>query len=233
MASAVRIVLVDDHPLMLEATKLAIEVAWPGADVRCAASLEEAYRNMAAGWLPQLALIDLGMPGHTGLGALHAFRQSMPEVPVVVFSGLESREHTLMAIDCGAMGFIPKKLDRREVLAAIHTVMRGEIFVPRILFRTEAPSAPLQDAMVPVSNQAAPAADALRTRIAGLTERQREVMELMLQGLANKVIARRLGIVEGTVKTHIGNVLEAMGASNRLQAVLAASAAGIRVALHG
>jgi len=236
MVPSARIILIDDHPFILDALKLAIEIAWPGAEVRCTDSLNAAYGVMEAGWVPHLAMLDLGLPGlpgHSELDALISFRQRAPEVPVVVFSGLESREHTLMAIDSGAMGFIPKKLARREVLAAIQTVMRGELYVPRILFQeAHLPAVPAESA-ASSAVAVAPVSAAMQARLAGLTQRQREVMDLMLQGLANKVIARRLDITEGTVKNHISHVLDAMGVSNRLQAVLAASAAGLRVALNG
>lgn len=229
-AEPARIILIDDHPFILDALKLTIEVSWPGAEVRCAESLEEACTVMDGGWTPRLAMLDLGLPGYAELEALHAFRSRAPEVPVVVFSGLESREHTLMAIDSGAMGFIPKKLGRSEVIAALQTVMRGELFVPRMLFQGE--RAPARAPEPTGAGTSVSAVDPLTVRIGGLTDRQREVMGLMLQGLANKVIARRLEITEGTVKNHISHVLEAMGVSNRVQAVLAASAAGLKVTQH-
>ena len=229
-AEPARIILIDDHPFILDALKLTIKVSWPGAEVRCAESLEEACTVMDGGWTPRLAMLDLGLPGYAELEALHAFRSRAPEVPVVVFSGLESREHTLMAIDSGAMGFIPKKLGRSEVIAALQTVMRGELFVPRMLFQGE--SAPARAPEPAGAGLSVSAVDPLAVRIGDLTDRQREVMGLMLQGLANKVIARRLEITEGTVKNHISHVLEAMGVSNRVQAVLAASAAGLKVTQH-
>ena len=229
-AEPARIILIDDHPFILDALKLTIKVSWPGAEVRCAESLEEACTVMDGGWTPRLAMLDLGLPGYAELEALHAFRSRAPEVPVVVFSGLESREHTLMAIDSGAMGFIPKKLGRSEVIAALQTVMRGELFVPRMLFQGE--SAPARAPELAGAGLSVSAVDPLAVRIGDLTDRQREVMGLMLQGLANKVIARRLEITEGTVKNHISHVLEAMGVSNRVQAVLAASAAGLKVTQH-
>lgn len=231
-AEPARIILIDDHPFILDALKLTIKVSWPGAEVKCAESLEQACGLMEGGWSPRLAMLDLGLPGYAELEALHAFRNRAPEVPVVVFSGLESREHTLMAIDSGAMGFIPKKLGRSEVISALQTVMRGELFVPRMLFQGESAPARLQEPVGVGASGAASAGAPLSARIDDLTERQREVMGLMLQGLANKVIARRLEITEGTVKNHISHVLEAMGVTNRVQAVLAASAAGLRVARH-
>ncbi len=242
-AEPARIILIDDHPFILDALKLTITVSWPGAEVKCAESLEEACSLMEDGWSPRLAMLDLGLPGYAELEALHAFRSRAPEVPVVVFSGLESREHTLMAIDSGAMGFIPKKLGRSEVIAALQTVMRGELYVPRLLFQGDGAPARTQEGgltgaqwgargeAINGAGAAAPA-EPMSARLDGLTERQREVMGLMLQGLANKVIARRLDITEGTVKNHISHVLEAMGVTNRVQAVLAASAAGLRVARH-
>ncbi len=236
MVQPARIILVDDHPFILDAAKLAIEIAWPGAEVRGTGSLVAAFALIEGGWTPSLAMIDLGMPGHVGLDALLSFRQQVPDVPVVVFSGLESREHVFMAIENGAMGFIPKKLGKSDVLAAIQKVMRGEIYVPRILFQ---PGSPLrQEELRREAGPAAPAtySDAecakVREMVALLTPRQREVLDLMLQGFANKVIARRLDIAEGTVKNYVSHVLDALGVATRVQAVLKASAAAIRVSLH-
>ena len=235
MADTARIILIDDHPFILDALKLAIEIAWPGAQVECTNSLQAAYVVMEQGWSPTLAMLDLGLPGYAELDALHAFRQRAPKVPVVVFSGLESREQTLAAIDNGAMGFIPKRLGRSEVLSAIQTVMRGELFLPRMLFHSGAESPAAEEAgsaAADIAQASASNAAAMHARLAGLTVRQREIMYLMLQGLSNKVIAERIGVIEGTVKNHISNVFEAMGVSSRVQAVLAASAAGLRMPLH-
>ncbi len=210
-----RILVVDDHPLMAEALTLAVMTLEGGASVECASDLAGAFAKVEAA---DLCLLDLGLPGCAGMQALELMREKAPTLPVVVISGTNDRESILAALDLGAMGFIPKTAPRDVLLGAVRLVASGGVYIP-----VEAVSA---QAAGPVTHK--PAAQAKPADL-GLSERQAEVLSELLKGLPNKLIARKLGISENTTKVHVSAVLRALGVSTRTQALIAASRLGLRL----
>jgi len=213
-----KILVTDDHPIMREALKIALGSMLPDGEIICAGTLDEAVR-LARAHEPSLAILDLGLPGQSGIGSLTSFRQQVPEVPVVVFSAMDDRATVLSALDAGAMGFIPKTVPSDVLMSALRIVFAGAIYVP--------PEA-LDGAQAPAADRPAPPRS---EDFGALTPRQREVMNLLLQGHSNKRICRQLSIAENTVKVHVSAVLRALNAENRTQAVLAASRLGVRMPL--
>lgn len=213
-----RVLVVDDHPLMAEALALAMRTLDHATEVESAASLAEALERAAHSSF-DLCLLDLGLPGCSGLDALARMRESLPALPVVVVSGSEDTASVLEALDLGAMGYIPKTSPREVLLGAVRLVASGGIYVPVEALRTReaAPTA------------AAGAAGAGTAGNLGLTSRQREVLDLLLKGLPNKLIARKLEISENTAKIHVSAVLHALGVATRTQALIAASRLGLRL----
>lgn len=220
-----RVLVVDDHPLMANAVKLALYGMDKSAGVEIADDLAPAVR--LARQLPgfDLCLLDLGLPEADGIEALLTFRAACPELPVVVLSGHDDRASILAALDAGAMGYIPKSSPVPVMINAIRLVMSGAVYVPPEALRARAgadddpQSAPAHhdDSAATVSAQL------------GLSTRQTEVLELLLKGLPNKLIARRLEISDNTVKIHVSSVLRALGVSSRTQALLAAHKLGLRL----
>lgn len=209
-----KILLTDDHWIMLDAMKLALTAIAPGSEVRTATRLEDAI-SLGVAESFDYAILDLGLPGTAGISALTRFREALPDVPVVVFSGTSNRATVLAALDAGAMGFIPKTAPHDVLLSALHLVFSGSIYIPQeVLDGEELPTAPRSDAI-----------EALK-----LTPRQNEVMQMLLMGLSNKRICRALGITESTVKIHVTAVLRALRATTRTQAVINAARLGIRIA---
>jgi DNA-binding NarL/FixJ family response regulator len=209
-----KILLTDDHWIMLDAMKSALTAIAPGSEVRTATRLEDAIRLGGAESF-DYAILDLGLPGTSGISALTQFREALPDVPVVVFSGTSNRATVLAALDAGAMGFIPKTAPHDVLLSALHLVFSGSIYIPQeVLNGEELPAAPRSEAI-----------EALK-----LTPRQSEVMHMLLMGLSNKRICRALGITESTVKIHVTAVLRALRATTRTQAVINAARLGIRIA---
>jgi DNA-binding NarL/FixJ family response regulator len=213
-----KILVTDDHPIMREALKIALASMLPDGEIICAGTLDEAV-SLARAHEPSLAILDLGLPGQSGIGSLTSFREQVPEVPVVVFSALDDRATVLSALDAGAMGFIPKTVPSDVLMSALRIVFAGAIYVP--------PEA-LDGGSAPTADRPAPPGP---EEFAALTPRQREVMQLLLQGHSNKRICRQLSIAENTVKVHVSAVLRALNAENRTQAVLAASRLGLRMPL--
>jgi DNA-binding NarL/FixJ family response regulator len=214
-----RILVVDDHPLMAEALEVAMRALDRATDVETVGNLRAAIaRAEQAGF--DLCLLDLGLPDCSGLEALEKMRASLPALPVVVVSGSDDTRSVLRALDLGAMGYIPKTSPRDVLLGAVRLVASGGIYVPMEALRAREAGEP------------APASTAAASRTAadlGLSARQWEVLGLLLKGLPNKLIARKLDISENTTKIHVSAVLRALGVSSRTQALLAANRAGLRL----
>ena len=213
-----KILVVDDHPLIREAMKLVLQQLDADIEVleagNCADALAAADQHPDLG----LILLDIQLPCMSGLDALGSFRERHPAIPVVVLSGSESRHDVMRAIDGGAMGFIPKSQPSRVMINALRLVLAGGVYLPaEILSQQAAPAA-------------APAVGAVHAPAdLGLTGRQSEVLALLIQGKPNKIICRELSLAEGTVKIHVTAILRALGVANRTQAVIAVSRLGLKL----
>lgn len=213
-----KVLVVDDHPLIRAAvrhvlTQLEADVEVHEAqDCTAALALVEMHPDLT------LVLLDLHLPGMGGMDALTILREHYPEIPAVVLSSADDRESVLQALDRGAMGFIPKSSPNAVMVSALRLVLSGGVYLPPEVLA--APVAQAADTSV---------ASAPRPGTLGLTERQTQVLALMVQGKPNKLICRELGLAERTVKVHITAILKALKVSNRTQAVLAAGRLGIRL----
>ena len=216
-----KILVVDDHPLIREALKQVLGALNSDIQVLEAESASQALEISEAHPDLHLILLDLGLPGEDGLEALPLLRERSPQVPVVVFSANDLPEVVRRAIDAGAMGFIPKSSSNTLLINALRFVLAGGVYLPvEVLRQPSAGAFPL-----PV---AAPGG-ATGLRDLGLTQRQAQVLALLVQGKSNKLICRELDLAEGTVKVHVAAVLKALGVSNRTQAVLTVSRLGIKL----
>jgi len=214
------ILVVDDHPLIREALREVLKAL--GQDISlleaadCATGLEMADAN------PDLALVllDLSLPGKSGFEALAEFREHHPGLPVVVLSASEQPETVTRALDEGAMGFIPKTSSSQVLVNALRLVLSGGVYLPaEVLRHPEGGSA----------QPFVPPAGGTNPRDLGLTERQSQVLALLVQGKPNKLICRDLNLAEGTVKIHVTAILKALGVANRTQAVIAVGRLGLRL----
>lgn len=164
-----------------------------------------------------LVLLDLGLPDKPGLEALSDLKHAHPDLPVVVLSGQEDRETVLDAIKRGAMGFIPKSSEDPQLLwHALKMAVSGSVTVP--ISMTGHAITQHQ-----VTDQAAP----MQARDLGLTPRQLEVLRLLVQGLPNKSIARRMDIAETTARGYVSELLAAFRVTNRTQLVLDVAKRGL------
>jgi len=204
-----RILVVDDHPLMAEALGTAMRTLDRATQVETAGNLKSAIAQ-ATETSFDLCLLDLGLPDCSGLEALERMRA----LPVVVVSGSDDLSYVLKALDLGAMGYIPKTSPRDVLLGAVRLVASGGIYVP---------------VQALTAREAAVAAPAAPQPDLGMSARQREVLDLLLKGLPNKLIARKLDISENTAKIHVSAVLRALGVASRTQALIAASRLGLRL----
>ena len=218
-----KILVVDDHPLICEALRQVLQALDRQLELleasTCAEALELTRRNQDI----SLILLDLALPGVDGFEALRQLREEFPSMPVVVLSASEQPETVLRAIDGGAMGFIPKTSSSRLLIGALRLVLSGGVYLPPEVLRR-------QEAIAPAAPPFAGTAAQLRSpREIGLTERQSQVLALVVQGKSNKLICRDLDLAEGTVKIHVTAILKALGVANRTQAVIAVSKLGMKL----
>ncbi|HXR92167.1 MAG TPA: response regulator transcription factor [Steroidobacteraceae bacterium] len=213
-----KVLVIDDHPLVQEGVAAALEALGHDVDVIAAADSEQGLAAAAANPDIDLVLLDLALPGMSGLGVISALHQRLPSLPVVVLSALEDPENIRNAISAGAMGFVPKSAQTRVLIEALQQVLEGNVSVPSTL--GSAPN-------LATGGAAAGAGTGSEPDVALLTLRQLEVLSRLCQGKTNKQIATELGLSEKTVKAHVTAIFKVLGVVNRTQAVLVARRIGM------
>jgi DNA-binding NarL/FixJ family response regulator len=158
------------------------------------------------------------MPGTQGHQHVAKLRADAPALPVIVLSGSEDVDLMRSLIDLGVLGFIPKAYSPEVMLSAIRLVLAGGIYIPPLLLANAQAQGWQPEPVHAPSADAGRSIDGLRSL---LTERQIDVMRLLSQGKPNKLIARDLGISEGTVKIHLAAIFRALNVRNRVEAVVA------------
>src|SRR5688572_17175963 len=202
-----RALVIDDHPLVHEIMPAMLRRALGDVSVASEGTLEAGLSRAGGSVPPDLVLLDLGLPGCHGLDALSRFRREFPKLPLVVLSGSCDRDSILAALDAGAVGFIPKTSKPDVMIAALKVVAAGGTYVPPEAL--EGPDA--------------------KSRGLGLTDRQHDVLRLILKGYNNERIAVELAIAPNTVKQHAHAVFSALGVSSRAEAMVAAARRGLTV----
>lgn len=200
------VLIVDDHPLFREGLKTLLTALEPGVRICGVGSVAEAVALPPAD-APDLVLLDMNLPGVSRLDALRQVKAAHEQASVVVVSGDEDPLLIRSAVDAGAAGYIPKSTDASLTIQALRLVLANGIYLPRA-------------ALTATGAVAAPASPS--SRAGGAPEfsgRQLAVLKCLLQGKANKVIARELSIAEGTVKAHLWSIYQALGVNSRAQAM--------------
>jgi DNA-binding NarL/FixJ family response regulator len=219
--SVVKILVVDDHALIREALRGVLKELKRDATLLEASSCGQAMEIVAANADLALVLLDLNLPDRDGFSVLAELGERYPALSVVVLSGQQDRESVVKALDLGALGFIPKSGQRDVMVGALQLVFAGGIYIPPEILARDKPSA-----AEPGETGAAPSRSKASPSDLGLTERQIEVLALMMQGKPNKAICRILNLAEPTVKNHVTAILKALDVSNRTEAVIAVGELG-------
>jgi DNA-binding NarL/FixJ family response regulator len=219
---AMKVLVVDDHPLIREALRGVFHDLKDGVSLFEASDSRQAMQLVAEHNDLELVLLDINLPDRDGFSVLTELREQHPGIAVVVLSGAQDRSSVTKALDLGAVGFIPKTGQREVMLSALQLIIAGGIYIPpEILAREEAPQAPLSATATRLGLQSkAEPADL------GLTERQVDVLALMMQGKSNKAICRVLDLAEPTVKNHVTAIFKALKVINRTEAAIAARELG-------
>jgi DNA-binding NarL/FixJ family response regulator len=215
-----KILIVDDHALIRDGLQGVLKKLKRGATVLEAADCRQAMAAVEGNPDIELILLDLSLPDRDGFSVLTELRERYPAIAVVVLSGTQDSATVTKALELGAAGFIPKGTRREVMLGAFQLVFDGSVYVPpQILTQQGDTSQPAPAALRDNRSIITPAE-------AGLSERQFDVLALMMQGKSNKVICRILNLAEPTVKNHVTAILRALKVSNRTEAVIAVTELG-------
>ncbi len=204
----IRVVIADDHAVVRTGLAQLVGTFDEVELVGAAANGEEAVA-LSGERAPNVVLMDLEMPVLDGIEATRRIRAAHPDVAVVVLTSFSDRDRILAALDAGAAGYLLKDAEPAELAKAIEAAARGD--------------APLD----PKAARALLSARRAPSEAEALSEREREVLEMVAEGLPNKLIAARLAISEKTVKAHLTNVFRTIGVTDRTQAALWAERNGL------
>ncbi|MGP4016902.1 response regulator [Saccharopolyspora sp. 5N708] len=212
-----RVVLADDEAMVRAGVRAIlgadadIEVVGEAANGRDAVELVRRHR-------PSVALLDIRMPGLDGLAAADEIRRVAPETAVLIMTTFDEDAYVAQALHGGASGFLLKTGDPRELLLGVRAAAEGGAYLsPPVARRV------IKEFGGPRLRQEI----AAREHVDALSEREREVLALVGAGLSNAEIARRLHVVEGTVKAYVSAILNRLGVKNRVQAAILAYEAGL------
>lgn len=213
------IVLADDHALVRDGLAPFLERVGPGTRVIEAASAAEAMEKARAAAELGLVVLDLNMPGMDGLKGLAAMRAEFPAVPVVILSGSTNPADARRSMEQGAAGYVPKTMRGDSIVGVLRLILSGEKYVPPLLLEEEA-----HGLHAATPSHGHPRAD---SPVSILTPREVDILDMIVDGAPNKVIARALDLQEVTVKAHLRNMFRKLGVSNRTEAARVAIVAGM------
>jgi DNA-binding NarL/FixJ family response regulator len=216
-----KILLLDDHALIREALRGVIRELNEQALIAEASDARQAMALIAENPDLNLILLDLNLPDRNGFELLTELRERHPAISVVVLSAFNDRTNVMKALDLGALGFVPKSSSREVMLNALRLIFAGGMYIPPDILSRERTSATDTASSLRAPDAQRPSASDL-----GLTDRQLDVMALMMQGKSNKAICRLLNLAEPTVKNHVTAILKSLKVSNRTEAVIAVAEMG-------
>ncbi len=207
-----KILVVDDHLVMLEGLSALLRQEGPQTVIVQASSAAEALAAVEQHADLDIVVLDLLMPGTSGLSTISEIGRARPELPVIVLSSSEDPRDVRNALSQGALGYVPKSASKTTLLSAIRLVMSGELYIPSLMFNQVAADKSVADRSM---------ARAL------LTPRQIDVLRRISESLPNKTIAYEMDLSEKTVKAHITAIFRALNVVNRTQAAAAGRDLGL------
>ena len=209
-----RVIVVDDHPMYREGLRLTLTASRDFESIAEAPDAESAL-EMVAQTRPDMVLMDLRLPGMSGIEATRRIVAADPSVRVVVVSMLEDDDSIFAAMRAGARGYLLKGADRDELLTALRAVAHGEVIFGAAVARR---------VMAFFTGQMPTAAAAAFPE---LTEREREILERLARGDPNQAIAQQFGLSDKTVRNHVSSILNKLQVADRAQAIVRARDAGL------
>lgn len=214
--------IVDDHSIVTMALEMLLKdfdnqqnTVYSANTKEDAIALADQYGETA-----DLMILDLSMPGVQGTSLMEEIVAAHPTLKILVMSGLQDQQSIVRVLQMGAAGFIPKSLDADLLSSAIGFVLKGGVYIP-VKLLNQAQKSGLLTAREPASEAGC----------VHLTDRQKDVLELLAKGAPIKRICKELNLSEGTVKTHVTAIYRAFGANNRTEALLEARRHGFDVGI--
>jgi len=212
MDEPLRVILADDHPMFREGL-VAVLTSSSGIEVIAEAGTGEEAAELALGRQPDVVVMDVNMPGLNGIEATRRIVAESPHIGVLVLTMFDEDESVFQAMRAGARGYLLKGAERDDILHAVRAVGSGNaIFGPALARRLIGYFGSGRAGAVP---------------FADLTEREREVLELLARGRANAEIGRHLAISAKTVRNHVSNIFAKLQVTDRAQAIIRAREAGL------
>ncbi len=212
----IRILLIDDHTLFRSGVRALLQRQADFEVVDEAADGVEGIKR-AKRHRPDVILLDLNMPGLSGLEALQLLTEDLPECAVIVLTVSEEGEELACALRSGARGYLIKNIETEALTSAIRRAAGGEPVISdtmtaKLVQQFQAPSAPVPS---------------MRSEVVPLTAREHDIVRGLVRGESNKVIARDLGVAESTVKIHVQNILKKLNLASRVQVAVYAVEHGL------
>lgn len=210
MSDSISMVVVDDHPFFREGV-VSILGAQPDIEVIGQGGTADEALSLARDLLPDVILLDIEIPGG-GLSAAQAIAQACPVVKIVMLTVSAEEDHVLTAFKAGAQAYVLKGVAKQELITIIHTVQSGEGYVTPSLAASL-----LSDMTATAVGEQPPSVE-----FDGLTDRERQILELIAVGDSNKEIGQKLYLTEKTIKHYVTNLLQKLRVRNRVEAAVLA-----------
>jgi DNA-binding NarL/FixJ family response regulator len=207
-ASTVRLLVVEDHPLFRDALVSVVADAFPNAEVFQVISIDGALDILASKGSVDVILLDLSMPGTTGLLGAFRVRVAAPKSALVIVSAYDSARVVRCAMSLGVSGYIPKSTPKAEIVQSIRSILEGEVCVPKRFHGSG------------ITRGAGAEIRHLLRQLSRLTSQQLRVLDMICRGLQNKHIAYELDITVTTVKVHVTEILRKLGVRSRTNAII-------------
>jgi DNA-binding NarL/FixJ family response regulator len=204
MSDSINVMVVDDHPLFRQGVVYSLS-SQPGLTVVAEAEGGEEALKLARDMLPDVVLLDISMPGWDGLLTAERISTACPATAIVMLTVSEDKDKLLAAFKAGARGYVVKGISAQELAAVVRAAARGDVYVSRSL---------AAEMLVSLTHSHAP--DPLQE----LTAREREILQLIGQGLTNREIGARIFLSEKTIKHYVTNVLQKLQVRSRVEAAL-------------
>lgn len=218
-----KLLIVDDHGLVREGLKAI--VAQSDLQAQCLEAWDEGsiWQQLAQHGDIDLVLLDIQLPGLSGMELLQRIVRERPQLPIIMLSADHDAATVSQALQMGASGFMPKSSLNQVLISAIRLVAAGGVYIPPEALLKSTPKAS------PVSS----ARPAVSLEVLGLTNRQIDVLRLLLKGMSNKLISRQIDLAEATVKIHIRGILRALNVTTRTEALVKLTEMGVRFSDDG
>ena len=212
MPSELKILIADDHPLFRGALRQALNGVAGELQVIEAGDFNEAKSIAVETEELDLILLDLRMPGASGLSGLVSLHRIGPNIPIIVVTASDDGETIRRSLELGASGFISKSASLDEIRDGVEKVLAGELCIPE---------------QIELGSEGDPEISDLIKKLKALTPQQTRVLSMLAEGLLNKQIAYELSVSEATIKAHVSAVLQKLGVDSRTQAVIQLSKIGL------